>query len=783
MTARHDKHIDRIEALQAALPDVAGTLYVDGLDGEIDIYRDRYGIPHVKATSTRDAFFGQGLATAQDRLWHMDADRHRAYGRWAEWMGPSGVAQDVTMRQFHIGRTAKTDYDAVNADTRAMLDAYAEGVNAFMHTTPALPLEYRLIEARPEPWQPWDAIAIFKVRHILMGIFEGKLWRARLVNHLGAETAAGLFTGYEPGQLVIVPPGETYDGPLLHALELFQKGLEAIAWLHETPESGSNNWAVSGHRTASGKPLLAGDPHRGLDIPNVYYQNHIACPEFDVIGMSFPGVPGFPHFGHNAHVAWCITHAQADYQDLYVERFNSDDPVQYAFKGEWKQAEVHRETIAVKGGESVEIEVAVTHHGPIIGGDPRRGMALAFKYTATAEPNCSFESIRQMLSADNAVALDEAMRSWVDPCNNFVYADVQGNIGYLQRGRVPIRTMANAWLPVPGWTGEHEWQGHIPFEAAARSLNPDTGLIVTANNRIVGQDYPYYLSLDNAPDYRARRILDRLQDLTQATVEDMRAIHAERVSIPARSYMPWIAEIDPPDTLCATAKALLCAWDCSMDADAVAPTIYSALRGRLMRLIIHHLLGDTLADDMFRATGRGAPVHMRHLAVRMNTAAAANDTSLLPPGQTWTSIIALALSEALTELKSAFGDDIRTWVWGDVHQTKPTHMLSSTFSAWSELLDPPAVPLGGDFDTPLAGSYTPGGPYTISGTSLARYVFDTADWDNSRWIVPLGASGHPGSVHYADQTPIWAKVDLIPMTYTWDAIKVGAESHQRLKSR
>ena len=783
MVTTPDVQIDKQRDLQAALPDVSNTLYLDGLDGAMDVYRDGYGIPHVRASSTRDAFFGQGLATAQDRLWHMDADRHRAYGRWAEFVGQAGVAQDVTMRKFQIGPTAKADYQAVNADTRAMLDAYAAGVNAFINTTQTLPIEYRLVEASPEAWQPWDAIAIFKVRHILMGIFEGKLWRAKLVNTLGPETAASLFTGYEPGHLVIVPPGETYDGPLLDALEMFHHGLEAIAWLKETPESGSNNWAISGNRTASGKPLLAGDPHRGLDTPNVYYQNHVACPEFDVIGLSFPGVPGFPHFGHNAEVAWCVTHAQADYQDLYVEQFNPDDPAQYAFKGEWQQAEVRRETIQVKGDKPVEIDVTVTHHGPIIGGDPGQGKALAFKYTATAAPNHGFESILQMLIAANAGALDESMRDWVDPCNNFVFADVHGNIGYLNRGKVPIRTMANAWLPVPGWTGEHEWQGDIPFEDAARSHNPDTGFIVTANNRIVGHHYPYYLSLDNAPGYRARRILDRLQPLTQATVEDMRAIHAERVSIPARVYMRWIAEIEPHDELSASAKDVLIAWDCSMDSDAVAPTIYSVFRGRLMRLIIHHLLGDALADDMFRATGRGAPVHMRHLATRMTAASADDDPSLLPPGQTWASIVAQALSEALTELQAAFGNDLNDWVWGKVHKTMPKHILSSTFPEWSELLDPPAVSLGGDFDTPLAGSYVPGGPYTIAGTSLARYVFDTADWDNSRWIVPLGASGHPGSAHYADQTPIWAEVDLVPMTYQWGAIEAGAESHQSLKPK
>lgn len=766
--------------LATALPDVTRPLRVDGLDGQLDIYRDRYGIPHVTAQSSRDAFFGQGFATAQDRLWHMDVDRHRAAGRWAEFIGSAGLASDIMMRKFRIAATAEGDYTAVDAETKAMSDAYANGVNAFIQTTETLPIEYQLVEATPEPWQPWDAFSIFKMRHILMGIFEGKLWRARLVNQLGPDKAARLLKGYEPGHLVIVPPGHTYKGPVLDALDAFREGLKAIAWLHETPESGSNNWAVSGSRTASGKPLLAGDPHRGLDTPNVYYQNHIACPDFDVIGLSFPGVPGFPHFGHNAHTAWCITHAQADYQDLYVERFHPDDPTQYEFQETWKPADIYHETIHVKDDQPHHLEITTTHHGPIISGNPNDGQALAFRYTATAETNLGFESIRHMLTATDTTALDAAMRQWVDPGNNLVSADVHGNIGYLNRGKIPIRSMANAWLPVPGWTGEHEWQGHIPFDEMARSHNPDCGLIVTANNRIVGHDYPYYLSLDNAPEYRARRIWDRLQALTSATVDDMQEIHADRLSIPARIYLKHIAAIKPANAISAQAQHILMGWDGSMDQDAVAPTIYSAFRRRLMRLIVESLLGESLTEEMFHSSGRGAPVHLRQLAVQMNAAAQRNDTDILPPGESWSSVISAALSHAVADLQSELGTAMETWRWGTVHRTSPQHLLSAIFPEAKTHLDPPAMSLGGDFDTPLAGSYAPGGAFTIVGMSVARYVFDLADWDQSRWIVPLGSSGHPGSPHYADQAAIWAEVNLIPMTYSWETIQAEAESHQQI---
>lgn len=324
-------------------------------------------------------------------------------------------------------------------------------------------------------------------------------------------------------------------------------------------------------------------------------------------------------------------------------------------------------------------------------------------------------------------------------------------------------------------------QGNIPFEEQVRSRNPETGCIVTANNRIAGKDYPYYLSIDNAPEYRARRIWDRLAPLTQATVDDMSAIHAESVSIPAQIYLARLADIEPLDDVSAAAKTILSAWDGAMDTDTAAPTIYSAFRNRLAFTVIQHLLGKRLAEVMYKATGWGAPVHMRHLAVRLNEALRDDDTSWLPPGETWPALMATALSQAMGELQTQFGEDMAAWTWGKVHKTQPKHILSTYFSEDAAQLDPPSVSLGGDFDTPLAGSYMPCSTFTIMGTSLARYVFDTADWDNSRWIVPLGSSGHPGSPHYADQTPIWAAVKLIPMTYDWDRIQANAESHQRLK--
>ncbi len=767
------------EHLKAALPDTSGPVSLKGLGSQAEIFRDPYGIPHIQAGSALDAFYAQGYATSQDRLWHMDFDRHRAYGRWAELTGPSGLEQDKMLRRFGLKASALADYQVISDETRAMLDAYAAGVNGFIDTSRTLPAEYGLTNSSPEKWEPWDSLAIFKVRHILMGVFEAKLWRARLVKYLGAEKTAQLFPGYQPGQLQILPPGTVYSGPIEDALEELSLGAQAVNWLDET-EGGSNNWVLSGSRTASGKPLLAGDPHRALEVPSVYYQNHLACPEFDVVGLSFPGVPGFPHFGHNASVAWCVTHTGADYQDLYVERFNQEDPILYDFKGEWKVADVHHETIAVKGERPVETDVTVTHHGPIVAGDPAKGYGVALCYTATSGAHNWADSLLNMLSAKNTDELEESMRAWVDPVNNFLYADIHGNIGYLTRGHLPVRSKANAWVPVPGWTGEHEWSGLVPFEEMPRSNNPGSGYITTANNRVTSEDYPHYVAFDYAPGFRAERVTHRLMNIQgKARPSDMVSIHGDRVSVPACGYLRVLKKVVPLDDLSDRARGLLLAWDGSMDRDSVPPTIYSALQNELVREVIGGIFGP-LAHEALEEVDRGGSTHVSRLRARFSEMAEKDDRSLLPEGSEWKTLIATALSRAVNHLGRDLGQDMKSWTWGRVHTTQPHHTLSSAMPELAALLDPPSFPMGGDGDTPQAAGYSLAQPYGMTSTSVARYVFDLSDWNSSGWIVPLGSSGHPASRHYADQAPIWAEIQLIPMLYDWDRIAAAAESHQAL---
>ena len=768
--------------MDESLPNLAGDITLSGLDSTVQVHRDSFGIPHVNARSLKDAFFAQGYVTAQDRLWHMEYDRRRAYGRWAEVVGSSATEQDVFLRRLQLEHSAKSDYQSVLPETQSMLDSYAAGVNAFIEGTTSLPIEFGLTNIQPEPWQPWDGLAVFKVRHIMMGVFESKLWRARLVQALGVEATAKLFPGYEQGQLLIVPPGVRFDGPIEEPLAELMRSVDTIEHLSST-EAGSNSWALDGTRTASGKPLVGGDPHRALEVPNVYYQNHIACPEFDVIGLSFPGLTGFPHFGHSKQVCWCVTHANADYQDLYIERFDPEDPSCYQFKDTWKQAKVVQEVINVKDSEPIEMEATITHHGPVIAGDPRRGYGLALKYTAIEQPNKGADCLLQMLLADSTGAMDEAMRSWVDPVNSFVFADVHGNISYLMRGQLPQRSRTNAWVPVPGWTGEHEWESLVPFEEIPRIQNPDTSYIVTANNRITGPEYPHYIALDYAPGFRAERITERLNGLgNKASAGDAPSIHAERTSILALTYLRALKDVEPYDSISAWAKEQLAAWDGRMERDSIAPMLYSAFQVELVKRMVVIIFGP-LRDEALIDTSRGGAGHVSWLRSKFAEMALRDDRSLLAgraDGTNWQTILAEALRDGCAYLRAELGADTDRWVWGALHRTAPKHPLSASFPEHAPLLDPPSYPMGGDGETPQAGSYSMSQPYLITSTSVARYVFDPADWNSSAWVVPLGSSGHPGSPHYSDQAPLWADVQLAPMHYDWDRIAKEAETSQVL---
>ncbi|WP_198370227.1 penicillin acylase family protein [Roseomonas rosulenta] len=759
------------ETLRAALPPLTGALRVAGLSDAVEVFRDPEGIPHVRARGQHDAFLAQGFVHAQDRLFQMELNLRRALGRSAEWLGAPAVEMDALCRRLGMEAACRRDFAALGAEARGMLEAYVAGVNAFLDSGAPPAAEYALLGATPLRWEAWHPIAVMRRLGLLMGSVWFKLWRAAALPLLGADRAAKL--RYEDGgiDLLCIPPGveaARWTATLADLAPAVAALLDRAA--PDASGGGSNNWALSAARSATGRPLLAGDPHRVFEIPNMYVQGHLACDAFDVVGLTVPGVPGFPHFAHNGRVAWCVTHAFVDIHDLFVERFDAG-AAHHLYRESWLPVPRRRESIAVRGAPAREIEVIETAHGPIIAGDPATGSALALRSVQFAETDRSFDCLPRMLRAQDVPSLFEATRGWGLIDHNLVAADTAGRIGHLVRAMVPRRPRANGWLPVPGWTGEHEWQGWIPFEAMPRQIDPPGGVIVTANNRVVADGGADYLCTDCHPPTRARRIgaLLAQPDVAPET------IHGDTLSANALLLREHLAALPPIGSSAAEAlRERLLAWDGRMAADSVAASGYFALRLALTRILAERSGLAALAGEPPLAVPPGV-VPLNQLWWTLPALLRTDDTSLLG-GWSWAQALRTALATAAADLVAA-------QPWGEAHRPRFAHPLGALFPEAAPLLDPPARGIGGDGDTVFANGLLPsGGPRATYG-ALARYVFDVGAWENSRWTVFHGASGHPGSRHYADQHATWAEARLTPMRYGWDGIAASASARQSLAPR
>ncbi len=768
--------------LAASLPDVRSTITFDSLNGPVDIYRDPWGIPHIKARSSTDLFFAQGFATAQDRLFQMDYDRMRCLGRWSEYAGPGGLESDRLMRRRRFERASKADYDVCSPEARDMLDAYTAGVNAFLDSTESLPVEYSLLQARPEPWASWQSILVYKVRNSAEGGFQSKLWLAQLAAATGPENIADLTPGYTPGHLLTVPPGRTWEGEASRAavdeLAAAARHVEALGSI----DGGSNGWAVSGERTRSGLPLVAGDSHRALDTPNVYYQVHLSCPDFTVIGHSVPGMPGALHFCHNEHVAWGMTHGGCDTQDLFAEKFRrSNGRLQYLFKGDWKDATEESEILKVRCGADEEIAVVETHHGPVVAGNPDNGFGLTLSDPGAKDGTRWVDAALGAMKSRSANEFLDALSEWTDRVNNYPYADVHGNFGYALRGRIPVRPSAAGWGPVDGWTGEFEWEGNIPSAELPESRNPAIGYVVTCNQRIVGDEYPHYLGVQFGSAFRAQRVTDRLDELRGGPVDpaDMAAIHADRRSIPMLAYAGLAASCATAAGPPGEAARLLGEWDGEMSLDSAGAAICAVLKAEVDKVLVRDLYGAAAVSG--DNIDPGAESHYsRNVVPALVRGLARGEIDPFRRQHDLRTVFSEALASAVEYLTQRLDGDMSEWRWGDLHITDHRHPLSASFPAAAALLDPPTISVAGGGDTPLAGGYPLVGGFAVGSASVNRYVHDPSDWSKSRWIAPLGSSGHPGSQHYADQQRLWAAVDTVPQLWDWIEIERTAETVQAL---
>jgi penicillin G amidase len=762
--------IDERDLLDALSP-VDGTLTVQAFDAGVTVIRDEWGIPHIRAKGVEDAYRALGFVHAQDRLFQMELNLRRAVGRAAEWLGPNAVESDVLARRLGMEAVCRRDFAALGSDARAMLEAYAAGVNGWIEAAARPPVEYRLLEAVPERWQPWHSIAVMRRLGMLMGSVWFKLWRAAALPVVGAEGIAKL--RYDDGgrDMLCIPPGADADRHAadLAALRPAVMALLAAVTNGEETGGGSNNWAVGPGASATGRPVLAGDPHRVFEIPNMYAQHHLACDAFDVIGLTVPGVPGFPHFAHNGRVAYCVTHAFMDIHDVFLERFESDGMQVLTKVG--PMAVTHSTgVIDVRGAAPHSFEAFETPHGPIIAGDPRAGYALALRSVQFAETDLSFDCLPRMAVADSVAALYEATRGWGIIDHNLVAADVHGTIGHRVRAVVPRRPRENGWLPVPGWTGQYDWQGWIAHEDMPCVIDPPGGLIATANNRVVSDDLADYFCTDCHPPYRARRILERLRQAPFGP-HDAAALHADTLSPHAALLQGRLATMPvPQDAGQAALREMLLGWDGRMDASSTGAAAYVGVRRALTAILAERSGLAGVAGHAFTTVPPGVAVQGQ-LWWALPTLLRNDDTSMLG-GWDWTQALQAALSEAgRTKLRP----------WGEQHQPRLTHPLSIVFPEAAGLLDMPSLPVGGDSDTVLATGIVPAAGTAATYGALSRYVFDVGNWDASRWVVFHGVSGQPGSRHYADQHPAWSACTMVPMRYDWGVIEREAASVQRLE--
>lgn len=740
------------------------SLELPGLSAPITITYDIWGVPHVNAASEDDLFFANGFVHARDRLWQMDAARRKALGRFAEWAGPSAVESDALMRRLAIESVSRKDYEALSPDTQRMCRSYSNGVNAFIQGG-NYPIEYGLLEEAPEPWEPWHCVVVMRQRGLLMGSIWFKLWRAAAFGSIGAGKL-GLLRYEDGGRERFVVPQERMDARWTAALEDLAPAIEGLTRLfpEDATGGGSNNWAVNAALTTTGQPILAGDPHRTYDIPSMYTQIHLTCDTFDVLGLSVPGVPATPHFGHNDRVAWGVTHAFADIHDLYVEDFKDQPPAHYRTEAGSEAASHRKETLKVCGSSDVEVDIWETRHGPVILGGPDEGFGIALKSMQLMPGDRSLDCLRPMMRANTVREFHDVMEPWGLIDHNLVAADRDDTIGVLIRARIPDRDRLNGWLPVPGWTGSHEWRGVIPFERMPRQENPPAGILVTANNRPVPEDWPDYICTDCHPSTRANRIYEILAAHGPLAPGDMRSVLQDDSSAVACEFRDYILAAAPDEGAGRRLVAALEDWDGRMSAALLAPTVYYEIRQEMTRILARR--SGLLAAESSRIA-RIAPgiSALAQLWWALPDQLRRDDVSLLG-GCTWNEIIC----EAIETVAARFVPRR----WGEAHRPRFFHPLAAIFPKDADRLAPDCVEVGGDGDCVLATGALPAtGTNSVYG-SVAKYIWDLSDWDRSSWAVFHGASGDPASPHFNDQNAAWATGELVPAIYSAKSVAAHA---------
>ncbi|MEK6251276.1 MAG: penicillin acylase family protein [Actinomycetota bacterium] len=745
--------------LRRPLPKWSGSLSVRGISAPIEIASDRWGVPHVRAQTPEDLWFGQGFCHARERLWQMDFYRRVTAGRLSEIAGEEGLPPDLLMRTLGIRRAAEREEAELAPELRALLDCYCAGVDAAVATARALPFEMQLLRLDFEPWRPADMLAIGKL--LAFGLstnWERELLRADMLRELGAEIAARLDPTYPADNPIVLQ--ERWSGDGMATAEQIAQIRNSLG--QAVGASGSNNWAVSGELTANGRPLIAGDPHLPPSMPGIWFQIGLERGGRTARGASMAGLPGI-YMGQNDDVVWTFTNVMADVQDLFIERIDGE---RYLFEGDWLPLEIDREEIEVKGRLKPELlEVRRTHHGPIVNGPlgADTGEPLALRWISLDEPTVTASNLG-VLDTTSGPELVEQLREHTTPVSNLVWADRHGSIGYKLVGRLPIRRGGCPDLPKPGWTGEYEWEGVVPYEKLPEITDPKSGYLVTANNRIVGDGFPHHITSEYLDGFRARRIEGLLASNDEHDADGFERMQSDLHSIPGLETARRLGRMTPASQREIQAIERLRSWDGSMAASSVAATIYQAFTLRLGREFTRAAIGDRdLAERYLDRADNGFSRHVTspwRWQSHLLTLWAQADDGLI--GRPWDDLVIDALRGALDDLSDRYGPDPEGWTWGRVHEMEFPHALGAANPLLRRLLNR-RLPTGGAEETVSQIAYDPNHPYHAVWAPSWRMVADPGDPDSSRWQMFTGQSGHPASPHYDDLQQDWLEGRTQPM--------------------
>jgi penicillin amidase len=755
--------------LTKSFPETRGAAQLEGLSASVKIYRDELGVPHLYAENEEDLMFAVGYVHAQDRLWQMELTRRAGEGRLSEAFGAFTLDFDRMFRTIGFQRLAERLAETLHPETKRFLSAYTKGVNAFISTHKGkLPVEFDVLGITPEPWRIEHSIMVSR---LLAWELTMSWWidltLGDLVNKLGEEKAREVFPTYPKDAPVIVPSSTgkniTYLPTKLREVDLAFREFFGM----EGTGVGSNNWAVSGEKSVTGKPLLASDPHLTMPAPSRWYEIHMAGGDFDVAGVSIPGVPGVV-IGRNRAIAWGLTNGMIDDADFYVERVDPLQPNRYLYNGQWREMKTWEEEIAVRGSHPDTLRIRETHRGPIISEihsfplfeydvyktDYEKNFPLSLTWTGYENS----DEVRAMLlvnRARNWKEFQEAIREFTVPGQNFVYADRDGNIGYWLAARVPIRKKQKGMVPSPGWTTENDWIGFIPFEKLPHDINPSLHFVATANNKITDDSYPYYLSRLWEPPSRIIRIRELLTQEEKLSVEDFERMQNDVVSPHARESVPYLLRafegVEVHDEHVRTALTYLRNWDYSLRKEDVAASIFNAFFVKLLENIYRDEMGDELFNNYLLLAN--IPHRVTTRLLKDSTSAWFDDVRT-PQVETRDNIIQKSLYDAVDDLRKKLGEELKTWRWGRLHEVTFEHLFGR-IPGMSRIFNIGPFETGGSGTTLNSGEYNLTRPFKHLVGSSMRQIVDLADSTSLLIIITTGQSGQPLHKHYDDQAKLW----------------------------